>query len=326
MEIKNTGFSFSKLLLKDPLPFTKKRDFNWRFIGVSLAATIIGVVLLILILPTPKSEQKIFYEKADSRKNTSVTQAASAPHENNPTEDTLAQLQSARGHAGSFPKSLDYLYQPSVQSGGSSANRNSAMVIARSGLDAKTQLPPGSKFAITLDRSMTLDSHTMPIIATVQRDVIQEDGTAIPQGSKLYGDAGFDDSSERVQVNWKSVQFPNGMMKPLSAIGIGSDGQVGLDGDVHSDALKNSIGQTVTRFIGAYAEGSMQRGALGSNPGGEENGFKNAIAETAKDQTNSWAEGMKKERKWVDLKAGTVFYVVVTQAFQFRDPGAVYGR
>lgn len=326
MEIKNTGFSFSKLLLKDPLPFTKKRDFNWRFIGVSLAASIIGVVLLILILPTPKSEQKIFYEKADSRKNKSVTQAASVLHENNPTEYTLAQLQSARGHTGSVPKSLDYLYQPSGQSGGSSANRNSSMVIARSGLDTKAQLPPGSKFAVTLDRSMTLDSHTMPIIATVQRDVIQEDGTAIPQGSKLYGDASFDDSYERVQVNWKSVQFPNGMMKPLSAIGVGSDGQVGLDGDVHSDALKNSIGQTVTRFIGAYAEGSMQRGALGGNPGGEENGLKNAIAETAKDQTNSWAEGMKKERKWVDLKAGTVFYVVVTQAFQFRDPGAVYGR
>lgn len=316
----------SKLILKDPLPFTKKRDINWKFIGVALSIGLSVGVVVILFLPTPKSEQKIFYEKGDPRSSAPQTLMQKTPHENNPTEDTLAQLQSAKGQSGSVPKSLDYLNQQSSKSGGQSLNRNSSMVIARGGLDSKTQLPPGSKFSVTLDQSMTLDSHTVPIIATVNKDVVQEDGTAIPQGSKLYGDAGFDDSSERVQVNWKSVQFPSGQMKPLAAIGVGSDGQVGLDGDVHSDAVKNTVGQTLTRFIGAYAEGSMQRGAFGGNPGGDDNGLKNAISETAKDRANTLAEDMKKERKWVELKTGAVYYAIVTQPFQFRDPGATYGR
>ncbi len=316
----------AKLLLKDPLPFTKKRDIKWRFIAIALGVGLFIGVVVILFLPTPKSEQKIFYEKADSRSAAPQAQTQKTPHENNPTEDTLAQLQSAKGQGGSVPKSLDYLNQPSGKSSGQSPNRSSSMVIARGGMDSKTQLAPGSKFSVTLDQSMTLDSHTVPIIATVNKDVVQEDGTAIPQGSKLYGDAGFDDSSERVQVNWKSVQFPSGQMKPLAAIGLGSDGQVGLDGDLHSDAVKNAVGQTLTRFIGAYAEGSMQRGAFGGNPGGEDNGLKNAVAETAKDRANTLAEDMKKERKWVELKSGTTFYVVITQAFQFRDPGATYGR
>lgn len=286
---------------------------------------VIGGVLLILIMPTPKSEQKIFYQKADERSKPSE-QTSKTPHENNPTEDTLALLQTARGQMNAVPSSLDHLYQPSSPTGGQSSNRNSSMIISRNGLDAKTQLPPGTKFTAILDQSMNLGSHTVPIIATVNRDVIQEDGTAIPQGSKLFGDAGFDDSSEKVQINWKSVQFPNGMMKALSGIGIGSDGQVGIEGEVHSNMLKNTVGQTITRFIGAYADGSMKRGAMGINPGGNENGFRNAISETAKDSANSWVEVMKKEKKWVELRAGSVVSILVTQAFQFRDPGATYGR
>ena len=200
------------------------------------------------------------------------------------------------------------------------------MVLSRGGLDSKTQLPPGSQISVTLDQSMRLDSHSMPLIATVNKEVTQEDGTAIPQGSKLYGDASFDDASERVQVNWKSIQFPSGQMKPFAGIGVGTDGQVGVDGEVHSDSVKNTIGQTVTRFIAAYAQGSMQRGALGSNPGGDDNGLKNAVSETAKDRANSWAEDMKKAKKWIELKAGSQFFAVLTQAFQFRDPGGTNGR
>lgn len=328
MEISKIQECLSGLVLKDALPFTKKRDLNWKIIRNVSIIGIIGTVILILMLPSPKPEQKIFYEKSDGR--TLITDAASAtaktPHENNPTEDTLAQLQNAKGQTGAVPKSLDGLYNRESSSGGTTPNRNSSMVLSRGGLDSKTQLPPGSRFAVTLDQAMTLDSHSMPLIATVNKEVIQEDGTAIPQGSKLYGDASFDDTSERMQVAWKQVQFPSGAMKPLSGIALGSDGQVGVKGDVHSDAVKNSVGQTLTRFIGAYAEGSMQRGALGSNPGGEDNGFKNALAETAKDRANGLAENMKKEKKWIELRAGSQFFVVVTQAFQFRDPGATYGR
>ncbi|MDZ4660418.1 MAG: TrbI/VirB10 family protein [Pseudomonadota bacterium] len=327
MEIDKLQERLSNLVLKDALPFTKKRDVNWKIIRNVSIVGVISMVVVILLLPTPRPDQKIFYEKSEGRTSAGSNPAnAMTPHENNPTEDTLAQLQSAKSQAGSVPNSLDHLYNSGGGGGGSSANRNSSMVLSRGGFDSKTQLPPGARFSVVLDQSMTLDSHSMPLTATVNKEVTQEDGTAIPQGAKLYGDASFDDASERVQVNWKSVQFPNGTMKPIAGIGVGSDGQVGVEGDVHSNAMKNTVGQTLTRFIGAYAEGSMQRGALGSNPGGGDNGLKNAVAETAKDRANTLAEGMKKERKWIELKAGSIFFVVVTQAFQFRDPGATHGR
>lgn len=317
--------NFSKLFWKDALPFTKKRDIKWGFIAKSLAIGLIGGVILILLLPAPQSQQTIFYEKSDGR-NVQTETVEKVPRENNPTEDTLAQLQNAKGQLGSVPSSLDHLYQSPQGSGSSqSQNRNSAMVIVRDGLDAKTQLPPGTKIQARLDQTMTLGNHSVPIIATVSNEVIRENGTAIPHGSKLYGDASLDVESERVQVNWKSVQFPNGIMKPLAAIAIGSDGQVGIDGNVRSDAVKNAVGKTLANFIGAYADGSMQRGSFGQSAGGNENGLRNAVAETAKDQANDIAENMKKERKWCDLQAGASISILLTQTFQFRDPGS-YGR
>lgn len=322
MEVNTVKERLSRILLKDALPLTKKRDVNWsavkKFAGVGIGVA----VLVVLLLPTPKEEQTTFHEKTEAG-------AVSTNQENNPTQDTLQQLQSAKTNVAAVPQSLDYLYQGGTgnsSSGGGSKDRSSSMVLSRSGVDSKTQLSSGSRISVRLIQGAVVANQAMPVIAIVARDVIQEDSLAIPQGSKIFGDVSFDDSSERAQVNWKSIQFPDGRERQLSAIGVGPDGQVGVEGKIHSDAIKNTVGQTLTRFIGAYAEGSMQRGVLGANQGGNDNGIKNAVAETAKDRANAWAEDMKKERKWIELKAGAELYAVVTQPFLFRDPGATYGR
>jgi type IV secretory pathway VirB10-like protein len=166
----------------------------------------------------------------------------------------------------------------------------------------------------------------MPVMGIVAHEVVHEDSLAIPEGAKVLGDVSFDDSSERAQISWRSIIFPDGRERPLSAVGVGRDGQLGVEGKVHSDALKNTIGQTVTRFIGAYAEGSMSRGQFGAAEGGHDNGVKNAIAETAKDRAEAWAEDMRKERKWIELDRGAESLVVLNQPFVFRDPGATHGR
>ena len=309
----------SKLLLKDALPLTKKRDVNWsvlrKFAGIGIGIA----VLIVLLLPAPKEEQTVFHERTQGG---SVSESG----QNNPTQDTLVQLQAARTNVAAVPTSLDHLYAGGGTGVGSTRDRNSSMILTRGGVDSRTQLPPGSRIPVRLLQGAVVANQAMPVIALVARDVVQEDGLAIPKDSKLFGDVSFDDGSERAQVSWKSIQFPDGRERQLSAIGVGQDGQVGVNGKIHSDALKNTVGQTLTRFIGAYAEGSMQRGALGASEGGRDNGLKNAIAETAKDRAEAWAEDMKKERKWIELRAGSEFYAVVTQPFTFRDPGATYGR
>ena len=69
----------------------------------------------------------------------------------------------------------------------------------------------------------------------------------------------------------------------------------------------------------------MQKGVLGASDGGQSNGFKNAVAETAKDRSAQFAEELKKKRRWIELHAGQELLAVLSQAFTFRDPGASHG-
>jgi hypothetical protein len=69
----------------------------------------------------------------------------------------------------------------------------------------------------------------------------------------------------------------------------------------------------------------MERTSMfGGSPGGKENGFKNAVAETAKDQAERMADKMKKEREWLELDSSSEFLALLTQPFRFRDPGGAY--
>lgn len=316
----------SKFFLKEPKPFTTKRDIDWGAIKKFGAIGIGVAVVALLLMPEPKPENPSFHEKAEP----GSAQVAKVP-ESTATDDTWAQLQAAKAGVGAVPSSLDYLYQSAqgVGMGGGGrrgGDRSTSMVLTRGGLDSRTQLPPGSRIRVRLIERATISGQAMPVIGVVSSDFQHEDTVAIPEGSKLFGEISFDDSSERAHLAWRALQFPDGRERQLSAIGVGRDGQVGVEGRVYSEAVKNTIGQTITRFIGAYAEGSMSRGQLGASEGGHSNGMKNAIAETAKDRANTWAEDLRKEKKWIELEAGTESLAVLNQAFTFRDPGATNGR
>ncbi|MGE0763462.1 MAG: TrbI/VirB10 family protein [Bdellovibrionales bacterium] len=313
--IKNFAF-------KEKVYFLKRREINWTSLakcgGLALLIGVVGI----LLIPAPKESVGDFHEQATVGEKPS-------PLGSDPTQETANQIRGGSGYARSTPSSLDHLYAPTYGSGGSNSTgdeRNSSMIVARGGLDGKTQIPPGSRISVRLYERAIVANQGMPVIGVVTHDYIHEDAVAIPQGSKLFGDVTFDDGGDRANVSWKSVQFPDGRDRELSAIGVGPDGQVGVSGRVHSQALKNTMGQTLTRFIGAYAEGSMQRGALGGNPGGDNNGWKNAISETAKDRAETWANDLKKEKRWIEISNSTEFFAVLTANFAFRDHGTTYGR
>jgi hypothetical protein len=310
----------ASFLLKEAKPFTKKREINWLKIKIITASTIVIVLIGILFWPITKPQETSFHEKTKSGT------VVSAPSENDPTQETVGQLQASSVNTASVHSSLDYLYkgnsQAGIAGGGSSrsgtSDQNGSMILSRGGNDSKTQLSPGTRFLVRLSEKTIVANHAMPILGIVAQDIMQDNEIAIPQGAKLIGDISFDDSNERAQVSWRSIIMPDGRERPLSGIGV--------DGNVKSESLKNAVGQTLTRLIGAYAEGSMSRGQSGSNEGGNQNGMKNAIAETANDRANALAEDMKKEKKWIELQMGTEFYTVLNQPFLFRDPGATYGR
>jgi type IV secretory pathway VirB10-like protein len=314
-----------KFFLKEPRPFTSKREVNWdkvKTVGISL----IGITILgIVVMPTSQPDETSFHEKIE---NGSTTQVRTG--ENDPTQEAIRQLQDSQVNANSVHASLDYLYKPSGGGlgGGSRGgqNRDSSMILTRGGADSRTQLSAGTRVSVRLTQRAVIANQAMPVVGIVSNDVENEGGLAIPSGSKVLGDVSFDETTERASISWRSIILPDGRERPFSAIGVGQDGQVGVDGNVHSDGVKNVVGQTLTRFVGAYAAGSMNTGAFGANQGGHANGMRNAIAETATDRANKMGEDLQKERKWIELNSGMDTVAVLNQPFTFRDAGATNGR
>jgi type IV secretory pathway VirB10-like protein len=317
---------FKNYFLKEPKLFTSKREVNWSKVQTWAISFVAALIIGIMVIPSSEPDQETFYEKAERG-----SLAKALPAENDPTQETIRQLQESQVNVRQIPGSLDYLYRlngptGSGSGGRSGQDRSASMILSRGGTDARTQLSAGTRVSIRLSGKVTMSNQGMPVVGIVSNDVSAESGIAIPSGSKVLGDASFDEESERASISWRSIILPDGRERPFSAIGVNRDGQVGVNGKVHSDGVKNAVGQTLTRFVGAYAAGSMNTGAFGANQGGNENGLRNAVAQTATDRANAMGEELQKERKWIKLQSGAETFAVLNQPFTFRDAGATYGR
>lgn len=319
---------FQNYFLKEPKPFTSKREVNWPKVQTWAVGVMAVVIVGIMVMPTSQPDQDKFHEQAEKG-----SLAQTVPKENDPTQETIRQFQESQASVQQVHGSLDYLYRPDAptgsgggRGGSSSPDRNSSMILSRGGTDSRTQLNSGVRVTIRLSSKVTIANQAMPVVGIVTQDVASDSGTAIQSGSKVLGDAAFDSDSERASITWRSIILPDGRERPFSAVGVGRDGQIGVGGRLHSDGVKNAVGQTLTRFVGAYAAGSMNTGAFGANQGGNENGFRNAVAQTATDRANAMGEELQKERKWIEIDGGTETIAILNQPFMFRDAGATYGR
>ena len=308
--------------LKEERPFTKKRDVDWGRVQLVAVIFISFLIVGILIWPSTPQVDTTFYEKGGISKP--------SPQElTDPSQEAFRQIKGSDLSGNQVHSSLDYLYGRNTASsdgGSNQINRNSGMIISRGGFDSRTQLSPGTKINIILLQSVTVEAQSMPVQGRVTADVESESGLAIPAGSKALGDVSFDTSTERTTVSWRSIILPDGRERPFSAQGMGGDGHIGLNARVQSSEARNIVGQSVTKFVGAYAAGSLNMGPFGANPGGNKNGLKNAIAETASERANKMGESWQKERKWVELDAGTKILSVLNQPFSFKEPGSTHGN
>lgn len=324
--IKGGHLDFTKFFLKEAKPFTTKREVMWSKVYGWAIGFLVLCIFVIIIWPNSKLDQETFHERSEKGGLAQIENS-----KNDPSDETLRQFQESRTNAQQVHGSLDYLYRADTPAGNGSGgsnppDRNSSMILSRSGSDSRTQLAPGTRISIRLTGNTTIANQGMPVVGIVAQDVSSDSGIAVPNGSKVLGDASFDEDSERASINWRSIILPDGRERPFSAIGVDRNGQVGVGGNIHSDGMKNAVGQTLTRLVGAYAAGSMSSGMFGANQGGNSNGIRNAIAQTATHQANDMGENLQKERKWIELKSGSETVAVLNQPFSFRDAGATYGR
>jgi hypothetical protein len=319
MEVRKT---FNDLIYKEQKPFTNKREVNWKFLSKLGIASVLFVILAVIFTPPKEPIQEVFHENTQAGGVITST-------ENNPTEQTTEQFQKGNVNLQTVPTSLDHLYAPSggglSQNGSGGKERNATMILSRSGNDAKNQLSAGTRIFVKLVDKIIVSTQAMPLVGIVMKDVTHDNELAIPQGAKIQGSVTFDDSLERATINLTSIIFPDGRERQISAVAIGEDEQLGVEGNIKSNAFQNAAGLALTRFVGAYAQGSMSSGQLGEQSGGNKNGIKNAISATAEDRANAYADDMKKAKKWIELTNRTQFTAVLNQSFIYKEPGGIYG-
>ena len=289
---------------KETSSFSDKSTISWKRIGI-VGAIILGVFIALVF---------IFGGEAQKISDFSEKKPAQLQPTPQPTGNKNSSVFAGMGAD----------YGNGTSSGAASTkNRNTPMILARPG-DTSNELPPGTKFLVVLADGATITDQSQPVIGLVNQDVLTQYGVAIPKGTKIFGEASFNKDSARANVQWRTLLLEGSVSKSISGIALGSDNQPGIDGEVHSDAIKNTAGSLLTRFVAGVAEGSVTRTFTGQSTGGIQNGLLTGVSDTAKERADSWAEDLKKERAWIELKKGVQAQVILIEGFTFRDPGGTH--
>jgi hypothetical protein len=296
MEMKLSSFIY-----EEPNPFSEKRELNWR--SIKIIGVVGGSVCIIGLLCIPSKESPI---------NSAV--------ENTPSR-TISTIE--QEDVRFIDSSLNSAGYSSRDSRVDSKPKNSEMILRRAGQDFVSSVQPGRKFRARLLSGVTIGQNSMPVIAIATEDLDMNGSIAIPKGSEVFGEASFNSDLERAQITWNSVKLPSGRQRAIAAVSIGLDAKEGVEGKVHTNSTSNIVGQTLSRFVGSYAEGSMEKTAFNGNRGGHVNGLRNAVSETAKDRADRYADNLKKERSWIELGLNREFFILLNQPFVFRDPGGM---
>ncbi|HXH75400.1 MAG TPA: TrbI/VirB10 family protein [Bacteriovoracaceae bacterium] len=304
---------------KEPHPFTKKKEINWKLIKILGFVFFLILIFVVILIPPEKFEGDEFSQTSPEVPERSFSGTSS-------TQETINQFESSRHSSSKSGGILSEFYAPNYSPGGTKPqkNKNTSMIIPRMDKDARSQILAGGRLIVKLTEKTVFSSNSVPVIAVVTQDLSSEGTFSIPRGSKLLGEGSLDESSSRAQINFREIIFPDGKIGQISAMAIGIDKELGIPGRIRSSAFRNTVGQTLTRFVGAYAQGSVETGSFGANQGGHLNGLRSAIAATATDRANALGEDLQKQKSWLEVEAGIVFYALLNQSFGMNDEGAVH--
>lgn len=280
---------------------TTKQDLDFKNVSI-IFFSVVGIFLILGML-MPSDDNRVFRQTA--KEAASKTEATPKNETEQRPNNTASKIWG--NGSSSFSNS---------QRGGSQINYNTAMVIGTKNGNARTELHAGTKIRLQIIDKFIASAEGTPVIAKSIEDVTSDSGNSIPQGSLFYGEATYQKSSDRATIQFKKVSYPNGAIRDIKASAVGGDGMAGLDGDIKSDAAKNSVGQVITTFIGGLAAGSVERDFMGNSKGGVSNGLLHAVSETARDRAQKYGESMKDAREWIEVQAGTPCDAVIQQSFQ----------
>jgi len=301
LRLKSSFFKKSSMSEKDEINFS---GFKW--LGLSGLTIFVGYVLMSPDEPRREFTQKM-QEQTSSQENDRSEGQTSSEHK------SVGNAQGLWSSAGARPRGNP--------GGGSQVNYNTPMLISSKFGNAKTQFRAGLRIPVRIVDKFVVSDTAVPILAESILDSTTDSGIKIPAGSKFYGEATFARGSERCQINFKQISLPSGEIKPISALGIGKNGQSGIEGNVFSDGAKNTAGKIITSFVGGLAAGSVQTDPFGHSRGGIENGLLAAVAEAAKTRAQDYGEKLKAQREWIEVNQGVELNALLKETVNFNEGG-----
>ena len=304
VSIVNRGFGavekfkslFSESSVSENSRSTSKRDLKLGNIIILAACFIALFVGVVLFLPNAEEIKFRVVAKASPK---SENQSS---NQNKPNDPNASKLW---GNS--------YNYTPPATA---PANYNTSMLVLPHGGNSKLELHAGTHLRIKLVDKFIASQDPVPVMAKVTEAATTDSGLSIPMESLLYGEASYQKQSHRAIIVFRKLSMPSGEIRNISASVVSNDGMPGLEGQVHSDGVKNSAGQIITGFVGGLAAGSMQRDLLGNSTGGISNGLLQATADTAKNQAQKYGDSLKESREWIEISSGVDCEAIINQSFQ----------
>lgn len=299
------GWIKSKFVKKSSISHKQEVNFTgYKWVFLSGLTIFIAYVML-----SPDEPKREFTQKLKD-------QAANVANDSSQQDQKAADTPKASqvwSNGGSLPRIGG--------GGGSQINYNTPMVITSKFGNARTQFRAGTRVALRIMDKFIVSQDSVPILAESILDSVTESGIRIPAGSKFYGEANFARGSERCDISFKQISLPSGEIKPISAIGLGKDGQPGIEGHVKSDAMKNTAGQLITSFVSGFAAGSMQTNFMGQSQGGVQNGLLNAVSETAKTKAQDYGQKLQTAREWIEVDQGVELDALLKDTLNLNEGG-----
>ncbi len=279
---------------------TSKKDLDFK--NVSIVFFCIVGIFLILGMLMPSEDNRVFRQVAKDPMPKPIEV------KNDDDQKSVNSASKIWGHgSSSFTNN---------QNGVTHVNYNTAMVIGSKNGNSRTELHAGTQMRLQILEKFIASQDGTPVIAKLIDEVTSDSGNTIPAGALFYGEATYQQSSGRATVKFNKVSYPNGTVRDVSANVLGSDGLSGLDGNVRSDAVKNSVGQVITTFVSGLAAGSVERDLIGNSKGGISNGILQAVSETARDRAQKYGESMKDAREWIEVPAGTFCNAILQKSYK----------
>lgn len=290
-----------KYFMEEACPFTKRRKLKWGNIKI-LGGFLLAASLISLIAFTPDSKEP---------KPETPPTAQSKSRESH---------QEANDAAGNAP-------DPFTEGRGRYASAKAPRQLGASQLVRRSEsgnngdkLPMGSTIAAKLVNSVLSTDNNSPVIAEIPEAIDWKGGMLIPSGTRAIGQGVLDDATERLQVRFHTLVFPEGDQHSISAIALLGDGSSGIAGDFHSRTLKRQGGRFLGNFVGGLAQGMKDKEAKGQygmtfEPGSLKNGLLSGLASSSFDQAKSFADDTERLKPFLEVPSGTLFVLYLEKEF-----------